>query len=377
MDEPRRPLLLDRTPKRPRWRGATQNPIDIVLREVFKAMEMDVEGNDDGQINVNVHGGVGADEVPHEVPIEADGGVGAVGVPQEVVTRTDERAHEGLYRSDEALAIAQRTLQEKIAKYLVDVEANREKILHLETLLAGFGIRLDGSLSSAPLVEVEDIDRAPPTVHVSMQAERDAAVEQATATNLNALELSTANQELQRQLEVLRQNPFEAENQALRRDMERLQHQLRDTNQHLADYNSTRENMQKLQEENAKLKEYFWMMLKEGKDMRTSTLLAIARARQYELEFEGIQQEWNRNRRMQNMLLTLWPDEEIMYHDNWWFADPPTRMLNGSIDWKRVKEADHHWNVDKLHAYPHYMVGQKLWPNPHVMVSDGRVCAYC
>ena len=45
-------------------------------------------------------------------------------------------------------------------------------------------------------------------VHVSMQAERDTAVEQATAANLNALELSTANQELQRQLEVLRQNPF-------------------------------------------------------------------------------------------------------------------------------------------------------------------------
>ena len=94
----------------------------------------------------------------------------------------------------------------------------------METLLARFGIRLDGSSSNALLEEAEEIDRAPPTVHVSMQAERDAAVEQATAANLNALELSTANQELQRQLEALRQNPFEAENQALRRDMEGLQH---------------------------------------------------------------------------------------------------------------------------------------------------------
>ena len=67
MDELGRPLPLDRTPKRPRWRRAPQNPIDIVLREVFKAMEMDVEGNDDGQINAGVHVGVGADEVPHEV----------------------------------------------------------------------------------------------------------------------------------------------------------------------------------------------------------------------------------------------------------------------------------------------------------------------
>ena len=230
------------------------------------------------------------------------------------------------------MAIAQCTLQEKTAEYLADVEAYRARILHLETLLAGFGIRPDGSSSSAPLVEVEEIDRAPPTVHISMQAERDAAIEQATSANLNALELSIANQELQRQLEVLRQNPFEAENQALWRDMEGLQHQLHDANERLADYTSTRENMQKLQEENAKLKEYFHTMLKERKGMRTSTLLAIARACQYELEFEGIQQEWNRNGRMLNMLLMSWPDEEIMYHDNWWFADPPARMPNESID---------------------------------------------
>ena len=212
MDEPGRPLPPDRTPKRPRWRRAPQNPIDIVLREVFEAMEMDVEGNDDGQNNVGTHGGVGPDEVPHEVPIEADGGIGADGVPEEVLTRADERAHKSLHGSNEALAIAQHTLQEKTAEYLVDVEAYRARISHLETLLARFRIRPDGSSSSASLVEVEEIDRAPLTVHVSMQAERDAAVEQATTANLNALELSTANQELQRQLEVLRQNPFEAEN---------------------------------------------------------------------------------------------------------------------------------------------------------------------
>ena len=29
-----------------------------------------------------------------------------------------------------------------------------------------------------------------------------------------------------------------------------------------------------------------------------------------------------------------------------------------------------------MHAYPDSMVGQKLWPNPHVMVSDGTVCVY-
>ena len=124
-------------------------------------------------------------------------------------------------------------------EYLADVEAYKARILHLETLLVGFGIRPDGSSSSALLIEVKDVDRAPPTVHVSVQAERDAVVEQATIASLNALELSTANQELQRQLEVLRQNPFEAKNQTLRQEMEELQHQLRDANQHLVDYNST------------------------------------------------------------------------------------------------------------------------------------------
>ena len=215
VDEPRRPLPSDRTPKRPRWRRALQNPIDIALREVFEAMEMDVEGSDDGQINAGVHGGVGVDKVPYEVLIEADGGVGvdkvpyevlieadggvgADGVPQEVVTGADERVHGGLHGSDKVLAIAQRTLQEKTTEYLADVEAYRTRILHLETLLAGFGIRSDGSSSSAPLLEAEDVDHAPPTVHVFMQAKRDAVVEQPTAANLNALELSTANQELQR-----------------------------------------------------------------------------------------------------------------------------------------------------------------------------------
>ena len=50
MDKPGRPLPSGRLPKRPKWRCA-QNVIDIALREVFEAMEMDVEGNDDGQIN--------------------------------------------------------------------------------------------------------------------------------------------------------------------------------------------------------------------------------------------------------------------------------------------------------------------------------------
>ena len=43
-------------------------------------------------------------------------------MPHEVVTGVDERVHGGLHGSDEALAIAQRTLKEKTAKYLAAIE---------------------------------------------------------------------------------------------------------------------------------------------------------------------------------------------------------------------------------------------------------------
>ena len=167
--------------------------------------------------------------------------------------------------------------------------AYKAKISYLESRLAAFGIRVDGSSSNALFLEGEEFDRAPLMVHAFAQAERDASVEQVRVSNLHALELSTANQELQSELEVLRQNPFEAKNQALQQEMEGLYHQLYEANQHLADYNSTRENMQNLQEENTKLKEYFWKMLKKRKGMRRNTLLATAQARQYELEFQSIQ----------------------------------------------------------------------------------------
>ena len=52
-------------------------------------------------------------------------------------------------------------------------------------------------------------------------------------------------------------------------------------------------------------------------------------------------------------------------------------MASESIDCEHIPEADHHWNVEELHAYPDRMVGQKLWPTPHPMISDGMVCAYC
>ena len=78
----------------------------------------------------------------------------------------------------------------------MDVLAYKARISYLEFVLAAFGIRADGSSSNAPFLEAKEFDRAPSMVHAFVQAEKDAVVEQARVTNLHALELSIANQEL-------------------------------------------------------------------------------------------------------------------------------------------------------------------------------------
>ena len=51
--------------------------------------------------------------------------------------------------------------------------------------------------------------------------------------------------------------------------------------------------------------------------MKFGTVLAIARARQYEAKFDSIMEEWNRNARLRSLLLTSWPVEETMYLPEW------------------------------------------------------------
>ena len=123
-------------------------------------MELDVEGIDDKQFNRGVDRGAGAD-----------------GVVDGVVTGVDERAHGGQHRSGKALAIAQCMLKKKTQEYLADVAAYKARISYLESTLTAFKIKVDGSSSNAPFLEAEEFDHAPPMVHASVQAERDAAVE--------------------------------------------------------------------------------------------------------------------------------------------------------------------------------------------------------
>ena len=51
--------------------------------------------------------------------------------------------------------------------------------------------------------------------------------------------------------------------------------------------------------------------------MKLGTILAIARAQQYEVEFDSIMEEWNQNARLRSLVLTSWLLEETMHLPEW------------------------------------------------------------
>jgi hypothetical protein len=68
-----------------------------------------------------------------------------------------------------------------------------------------------------------------------------------------------------------------------------------------------------LEDQNARSKKFLLDAIVERNNMRTCTLFAMAKVHQFEAEFENIQKEWNRNQRMRNMMLTLWPENNQIY----------------------------------------------------------------
>ena len=109
--------------------------------------------------------------------------------------------------------------------------------------------------------------------------------------------------------------------------------------------------------------------------MKLGTILAIARARQYEAEFDGIMEKWNQNARLRSLLLTSWPLEETMYLPEW-TADA-YQASSGSFYWHLIEDETHNFDAEKQHDYPARLRGTKMWPNPHPMVVDGSQCTLC
>jgi hypothetical protein len=64
-------------------------------------------------------------------------------------------------------------------------------------------------------------------------------------------------------------------------------------------------------------------------------------------------------------------------YPSWWDEIKEWTLPSGSINWQKMPDEDHHWDVDAVHKYPYHMTGEKLWPNPHTMVIDGSVCSIC
>ena len=72
-----------------------------------------------------------------------------------------------------------------------------------------------------------------------------------------------------------------------------------------------------LRTENGRCRTVIKELWADIQSMKLGTVLAIARARQYEAEFDSIMEEWNRNARLRSLLLTSWPVEETIYLPEW------------------------------------------------------------
>ena len=84
--------------------------------------------------------------------------------------------------------------------------------------------------------------------------------------------------------------------------------------------------------------------------MKLWTILAIARARQYEAEFDSIMEEWNQNARLRSLLLTSWLVEETMYLPKW--AADAYQAPHGSLYLHLIEDETHNFDAEKLYDFP-------------------------
>jgi hypothetical protein len=133
-------------------------------------------------------------------------------------------------------------------------------------------------------------------------------------------------------------------------------------------YEVMEDNIQELQRQNRNLKGCLTELVEEFVTYRDCTVFAVARARQYEAEFEAIQEEWGVNHILRALLLTSWPVIDTMYNDKW-----PTDPSRG-VAWKEIKDGSYRWDVSEFNNVSPYL---KTWPNPNEMCLDGIACIFC
>jgi hypothetical protein len=133
-------------------------------------------------------------------------------------------------------------------------------------------------------------------------------------------------------------------------------------------YEVMEDNIQELQRQNRNFKGCLSELVEEFVTYRDCTVFAVARARQYEAEFEAIQEEWGMNHRLRALLLTLWPVIDTMYNNKW-----PTNP-SGGVAWKEIEDGFDHWDMSEFNNVPPY---GKTWPNPNEKCLDGTTCVFC
>jgi chromosome segregation ATPase len=211
---------------------------------------------------------------------------------------------------------------EKLCKqYVEEIREYKARIFELENQVATLTMGEVGSSSSTP-INLQ-----------SLEAERDTTLQETKIAKSQALEVCIMNEVMQGEIE------------ALQKEVVDMQQQLQVVNEVVVDHEAK---IGRLEEQNARLKQFLSDAIVKCKYMRTETLLAMAKARQFEAEFESIKKEWNRNHRMRNMMLTSWPEDEQMYPSRWDENNDLT-LPNGSIDWWQMTDEDHHWDVTQVH----------------------------
>jgi hypothetical protein len=311
------PIPDGREPKKPRNSKRPANDMEMAIEEAFEHMDEGMEANVEVVNNI-------INDVVNEALNEVNLG--------ELGADTMESRMEKLRKQH----------AEEIREY-------KTRIFELENQVATLTMGEAGSSSSTP-INLK-----------SLEAERDTDLQEAKIAKSQALEVCMMNEVIRGEMEVLEKKVVD------------MQQQLQVVNEVVVDHEA---NICGLEEQNSRLKQFLSDAIVERKNMRTCTLLAMAKARQFEAEFESIQKEWNRNHRMRNMMIMSWPEDKQMYPSRWDENNELT-LPNGSIDWRQMTDKDHHWDVTQVHEYPFRMAGELLWPNPYLMVFDGSMCAIC
>jgi chromosome segregation ATPase len=168
-------------------------------------------------------------------------------------------------------------MEELRKQHAEEIREYKARIFELENQVATLTMGEAGSSSSTP-INLQ-----------SLEAERDTTLQEAKIAKSQALEVCMMN-------EVMR-----GEMEALQKEVVNMQQQRQVVNEVVVEYEAK---IGGLEEQNARLKQFLSDAIVERKNMRTNTLFAMTKARQFEAEFESIQKEWNRNHRMRNMMIT-------------------------------------------------------------------------